>query len=53
MKILIAKKYFDEEWQINEIRNALEEADRGEFAEDRVVAETFRKWAQKTSGSDR
>jgi len=32
------------EWQLAEIRQALAEADKGEFASDKAVRETFRKW---------
>jgi len=32
------------DWQIREIKQAIAEADRGEFASDRLVAETFAKW---------
>ena len=32
------------EWQLAEIRKALAEADKGEFASDKAVQETFRKW---------
>ena len=31
-------------WQIAEIRKAVAEADRGEFASDEMVDEVFRKW---------
>jgi RHH-type transcriptional regulator, rel operon repressor / antitoxin RelB len=37
------------EWQIAETRKALAEADRGEFASDRDVQRTLKKW---TSGAD-
>ena len=32
------------EWQIAEIRKALAEADRGEFASESDVQQTIRKW---------
>jgi RHH-type transcriptional regulator, rel operon repressor / antitoxin RelB len=32
------------EWQINEIQAALGEADAGDFADDRMVAEVMGKW---------
>lgn len=32
------------EWQINEIKEGLEEADRGEFASDEEVKAVFDKW---------
>ena len=32
------------EWQIQEIKSALKEADGGEFATDQAVRKTFRKW---------
>ena len=32
------------DWQIEEIRNALAEADRGEFASDKEVRQTLEKW---------
>lgn len=33
-----------QEWQIEEIRKGLEEADSGEFAADEEVVELFSKW---------
>ena len=35
------------EWQIEEIKKALEEANRGEFASEEQVRRTMRKWAGK------
>jgi len=32
------------EWQVQEIKTAVAEADKGEFASDQLVAETFAKW---------
>ena len=32
------------EWQIQEIRSALQEADQGDFAGDQAVSKTFGKW---------
>jgi len=32
------------EWQVQEIKAALVEADKGEFAADEIVADTFKKW---------
>ena len=32
------------EWQVNEIKQAVVEADRGEFASDQDVAAVFGKW---------
>ena len=32
------------EWQINEIKEGLEDADRGEFASDEEVKAVFNKW---------
>ena len=32
------------EWQIQEIKDALKEADNGEFASDKDVSKTFTKW---------
>jgi RHH-type rel operon transcriptional repressor/antitoxin RelB len=32
------------EWQVQEIKAALVEADKGEFAADETVADTFKKW---------
>ncbi|MEN0038043.1 MAG: CopG family ribbon-helix-helix protein [Cellvibrio sp.] len=32
------------EWQVQEIKAAIEEADRGEFASEDAVADTFKKW---------
>ena len=33
------------EWQIQEIEKAVEEADRGEFATDKEVAKVMKKWS--------
>lgn len=35
------------EWQIEEIKKALEEANRGEFASEEHVRRTMRKWTDK------
>jgi RHH-type transcriptional regulator, rel operon repressor / antitoxin RelB len=35
-----------EAWQVAEIEAALEEADKGDFASDQEVEDTFRKWAR-------
>ncbi len=35
------------EWQIEEIGKALEEADRGEFASDKEVQKTMKKWTRR------
>lgn len=35
------------EWQVGEIRKALEEADRGEFASDTEVKQFFDGWRQR------
>jgi len=32
------------EWQIKEIKQALDEADRGDFADDKTVQSTLEKW---------
>lgn len=32
------------EWQVGEIRQAIEEADQEQFASDESVAESFQKW---------
>ena len=32
------------EWQIQEIRDGIKEADNGDFATDKAVNKTFRKW---------
>ena len=31
-------------WQVEEIKKAIEEADRGEFASEREVQKVFKKW---------
>jgi len=35
------------EWQIEEIKKAIQQADAGDFATDEEVEEMFRKWAQR------
>jgi RHH-type rel operon transcriptional repressor/antitoxin RelB len=35
------------EWQIGEVRKALREADRGEFASAQEVQRTIRKWSRR------
>ena len=35
------------EWQIEQIKQGLEEADRGEFASNREVRQTLRKWTPR------
>lgn len=35
------------EWQIEEIGKALDEADRGEFASDKEVQKTMKKWTRR------
>ncbi len=35
------------EWQIEETKRALAEADRGDFASDQEVQETIRKWSRR------
>jgi predicted transcriptional regulator len=41
------QKYIEiNEWQIQEIQAAIEEADRGEFASDEEVNNIFNKWAK-------
>ena len=37
------------EWQIQEIQAAIEEADRGEFATDEEVNNVFNKWTKNGS----
>ncbi len=32
------------EWQVQEIKTAISEADKGEFAADEAVESTFKKW---------
>ena len=34
------------QWQIEEIKKALDEADRGEFARDEVVEEVLNRWTR-------
>ena len=34
----------DQAWQIGAIKEGIREADRGEFATDREVRKTFKKW---------
>ena len=33
-------------WQVAEIEKAIEEADAGDFADEKEVAETFSKWSE-------
>jgi predicted transcriptional regulator len=35
------------EWQIEEIKKSVGEADRGEFASDRDIERTLRKWTRR------
>lgn len=35
------------EWQIDEIRKGIQEADRGEFADDREVERVVSKWTRR------
>jgi predicted transcriptional regulator len=35
------------EWQIQEIKKAIQHADAGDFATDKEVEEMFRKWAKR------
>ena len=35
------------EWQIEEIKKAIQQADAGDFATDAEVEEMFRKWAKR------
>lgn len=37
------------EWQVSEIRDALQEADRGEFASDTEVKDFFDSWRRRAS----
>ena len=37
------------QWQIEETKKAIEEADRGDFATDREVQQTFKKWKRRAS----
>ncbi|HEY6348532.1 MAG TPA: ribbon-helix-helix protein, CopG family [Candidatus Angelobacter sp.] len=37
------------EWQISEIKKAVKEADRGEFASDREVRKVLSKWKKNAS----
>lgn len=32
------------EWQVQEIKAAIDEADKGEFATDKAVVDAFKKW---------
>lgn len=34
----------DNEWQVNEVRDAIKEADAGDFAPDKDVAKMAKKW---------
>jgi predicted transcriptional regulator len=38
-----------QEWQVADIKQALKEADAGDFATDREVATMFRKWRRASS----
>lgn len=38
------------EWQIQEIRKGIEEADRGEFASEEDIARVLNKWTGKCEG---
>jgi predicted transcriptional regulator len=38
------------EWQIQEIRKGIEEADRGEFASEEDIARVLNKWTGKREG---
>jgi predicted transcriptional regulator len=43
------REYIDtNEWQIKEIKRALKEVDRGDFASDAMVRKTVRKWIRVT-----
>jgi predicted transcriptional regulator len=35
------------EWQIEEIKKAIQQADAGDFATDEEVEEIFKKWAKR------
>jgi RHH-type transcriptional regulator, rel operon repressor / antitoxin RelB len=35
------------EWQIEEIRKGIEEADRGEFASDKQVEQSLKRWTRR------
>jgi RHH-type rel operon transcriptional repressor/antitoxin RelB len=37
------------EWQVQEIKAAIQEADNGEFATDATVADVFKKWGVSMS----
>ena len=37
------------EWQVQEIKAAIQEADKGEFATDEAVADVFKKWGVNAS----
>jgi predicted transcriptional regulator len=40
------RQYMDSEsWQVGEIRNALAEADAGDFVEDEEMEQVFNKWS--------
>ncbi len=44
------QKYIDiNEWQVQEIQEAIEEADRGDFATEKEVTNVFDKWTQNGS----
>jgi len=42
-----------EQWQFEEIRKGLDEADRGEFADQQEVEQVLRKWSRQTEKSRR
>ncbi len=37
------------QWQIDETKKAIEEADRGDFASDQEVQQTLKKWKRRAS----
>lgn len=46
------KQYLDiESWQIGEIRQALAEADAGEFVSEAEMEQVFNKWSPENRGS--
>ena len=42
-----------DQWQIEEIKKALDEADRGEFASDEEVEQVLKRWTRGRSTGDR
>jgi predicted transcriptional regulator len=40
-------------WQIEEIKKALDEADRGEFASEEEVEQVLKRWTQRRPTDDR